>query len=120
MRQQSYRQILKEVAGYWGIHHATASRAPKRVGRKKWAMDINRNYIQGVGSLSKIENDSGLVGGTSDSGTIRWMESLMGNNLTANQDFFALPNCPSPTAGIPIANLPQLLSLGRVAGSFVF
>jgi hypothetical protein len=41
MRQQSYRQILKEVAGYWGIHHATASRAPKRVGRKKWAMDIN-------------------------------------------------------------------------------
>jgi hypothetical protein len=39
----------------------------------------------------KLKMTQVLSGETSDSGTIRWMESLMGNNLTTNQDFLPSP-----------------------------
>jgi hypothetical protein len=39
----------------------------------------------------KLKMTQVLSGGTSDSGTIRWMESLIGNNVTANQDFLPSP-----------------------------
>jgi hypothetical protein len=40
VRQQTYRQMLKEVAKYWGIHHTTASHPPQTVNRKKCEMDV--------------------------------------------------------------------------------